>query len=307
MWLELAVLSAALQAFVLIPLTVWQAAQNAVRYGVVQIGRAVLQGLVILVLVIPCGLGWKGVAAATVVTHLLAAALVALPAARGWISARRSRVHVLDAVSYGGSLVPHTLGALAIVSADRFFINHFAGAAATGLYFAGYQVGSAVALVADSLGRAWTPWLFARLKQDDAAENRRVVRNVYLAFLGFALLAILVDALAPWVVEVLLTPEFGGSGDVVGWIALGFAFNGMYRIVSGFVFYAERTGTLSWITAFAALTNIILDVILIPQNGAIGAAQAQAAAFLVGFVATFAVAVRSRRMPWLRPLGPRVA
>lgn len=300
-WILIAIVHASAQVFMLVPLTIWQVEHRAVRYGAVQVGRAVVQAATTVVLVVPLDLGWHGAAGAMAIASVGASLVVGLPAAWTWIRTRSRREHALHAARYGGSLIPHTLGGLAITSADRFFMRHFAGPADTGLYFAGYQVGYAVALAADALNRAWTPWLYARLEKNDPDADRQIVAFVYLAFLGFALLALLVALSAPIAIDLLLTPELSRSREVVACIAAGFAFNGMYRVVSGFVFFAERTAVLSWITAATAVVNALLNVILIPIHGAIGAAEAQAAAFFSSFVLTFLAGARARKMPWLAP------
>lgn len=300
-WLMAAVAYAGAQVLILLPLTLWQVEHAALRYGTVQVIRsAALAGLTV-VLVIVVGLSWQGAVAAMLATSLAVAALIAAPSLRHWIRWHVDAEHVRHALSYGGGLIPHTLGALAITNADRFFITHHVGAEETGVYWVGYQFGFIVALVADAFNRAWTPWLFERLEAGDG--DRAVVRRTYAAFLVFAGLAAIVTLAAPAVVALVLDPEVAGAERFVGWIALGFAFNGMYRVIAGYVYFFEKTVALSAITGLCAVLNLGLNAVFVPRVGAIGAAQATAAAFLLGFVLTWLLAQRVRPMPWLLGRG----
>jgi O-antigen/teichoic acid export membrane protein len=183
-------------------------------------------------------------------------------------------------------------------SIDRFVIGYYVGASENGLYWVGYQIGFAVSLAADAFNRAWSPWLYAGLSANDPQTDRRIVKSTYAYFAAIAAFAILVCAVSPIVISQVLSPEFQGAGRFVWLIAVGFMFNGMYAVISGFVFYSERTLVLSLITGLTALVNLALNLALVPRYGAIGAAQATAAAFFLRFVLTWTAADRLRPMPW---------
>ena len=155
-----------------------------------------------------------------------------------------------------------------------------------------------VSLAADAFNRAFSPWLYGQLALGSKADSRKIVRLMYWSFGGVAVVALVISIAAPFLVEHLLAEEFKGADRYVWWIALGFAFNGMYRVVSGVVFFFERTLTLSAITVACAVFNLGLNAWLVPQYGALGAAQATGAAFFVGFLLTWLVAQRIHPMPW---------
>jgi O-antigen/teichoic acid export membrane protein len=286
----------------MVPLTIWQVEQQPARYAWVQFWRSILVAALTALFVIVFAGGWRGAAGAMLVTALAFAAAVGAPALRRWVAPRYNRTDLLHALRYGAGLVPHTLGTMGIRSIDRFVVAYYAGAAANGLYWVGYQVGFVVSLVADAFNRAWTPWLYAKLTENSAATDRRVVRLTYGYFAGIAACAVVLSIVAPFLIRVALAPEFHESEAFVWWIAVGFAFNGMYAAVAGFVFYSERTMILSWITGASAVASLVLNLALVPRYGAIGAAQAAAAAFFLKFVLTWAAAERVRPMPWR--LGP---
>ena len=76
----------------------------------------------------------------------------------------------------------------------------------------------------------------------------------------------------------------------------------MYRVIAGYLYVGNRTITLAAVTVFAAIVNISMNYILIPINGAIGAAQATLIAFVVMFVIVKFIVVRTSEMPWISAL-----
>ncbi len=297
-WTLAAVPLGAAQVLLTILLTIWQVRHQAGRYAGLQVSRAAGNTGLTLWFVVGLGLGWEGALTATLTTTGLFAVAAGVPGLRRWVNFRYDAALARHAARYGSGLIPHTLGMLAIMSTDRFFVSHYAGNSETGLYWLGYQFGFAVAIVADSFNRAFSPWLFESLSKNDPALDRRAVRMTYGYFVSIGLFAALVIAVAPFIVTSVLPREYAGAGDFVWWITVGFALNGMYRVVAGYVFYVGRTSVLSAITGFSAVANFGLNYWLVPRFGAIGAAQATAAVFLLSFVLTWLAAARLHRMPW---------
>ncbi len=288
-WLAAAVMCGAAQELLNVPLTVWQVEHRARAFAAVQVGRAAGVALLTVLLVVVLGIGWRGFAAASLlVTGTLAVAVsgaVLLPR----LDWRVGRGPIVNAFWYGASLIPHRLGAVGARNADRFIIAYYAGAVETGLYWVAFQVGLALNVVADAFHRAWMPWLYAGLAERNAATDRRIVRMTYAYFAGMA---------APPVIRLVLAPEFHEAGRFVGWLVAGFVFNAMYLGISGIVFFAERTFIISWITIGTAILGLALSLLLVPRHGAIGAAQASAAALLLKFLLTWGLAYWARPLPW---------
>ena len=81
-------------------------------------------------------------------------------------------------------------------------------------------------------------------------------------------------------------------------MALGQAFNGMYLMVTNYIFFTKRTGLLSVATVSSGFANIALLLLLIPLVGLKGAAMAYAFSMGLKFVLTWFVSNYRFRMPW---------
>ena len=82
------------------------------------------------------------------------------------------------------------------------------------------------------------------------------------------------------------------------WVALGFAFNGMYKMVSVYLFYLEKTMIIAMSSFGVAIINIILNFVLIPTHGMEGAAIATMSSMALQFIIIWIISAQLMDMPW---------
>jgi len=301
--------AACLAQFVLqIALSIWQVEGRPWRYGVFQIGSALANLGLSCLLVIGIGLGWQGRAIGQVAGVAAVATLALLLLWReGAVSWRPHGGYVRHALSFGLPLVPHALGGYAMVAADRVVVADRLGVDQAGLFLAGAQVALVVMVLLDAFNKAWVPWLYARLKTSGSEADRiSLVRGTYGVFalvLVFALAwGLAAGALLPFAVG----ESFAGARVVVLWLALAYAFDGLYKLVGNYLFYAERTRLIAIITGVVAALHLPMLWLGIRWNGLEGAAQAVLGSYMLYFVITWIVSARVFPLPWRSALSPRV-
>jgi O-antigen/teichoic acid export membrane protein len=305
-WLLVAVGVAASQALVQLQLAVWQVENRVWAYGFLRVTQALLDASISLALVLAFHFAWQGRVSGIAMGAGLAAIVVLwlmFAGSRALFPTRRD--YVSSAVRFGAPLIPHVLGAMLISIVDRVVITNVLDVASTGIYMVAVQVGTALGLAADSFNRAYAPWLMGALRYPQAGRNQRIVRYTYVYFVGIALVAGAIGLLAPQLLAVLVGEQFRAAAPVVLYVALGYAFSGMYFMVTNYVFYAGRTASLAAITLSCGLGNVALSYYLVTRNGVVGAAQAFACAQASLFVCTWVLAQKSHPMPWMTSLGVR--
>lgn len=298
-WLPLIAAAALAQVLFSIALTLWQMEERPIPYGLFQISQTALNVGLSLAFVVLFGWGWEGrlfaIVAAAIVFGVLSFAVLYK---RGFARLAVRQTYIRDALAFGVPLVPHSLGNWILTGIDRLFLASMVGVAAAGVYTVGYQIGMIIGLLATSFNQAWSPFLFAKLAQGDAESRIQIVKFTYAYIPAILLLACGLSLAAPWFLSIFVGPEFHDAYRYVFWISLGYAVNGMYLMVANYIYHAKKTHLLAWITLFTAVVNITLNYVLIRANGPIGAAQASAASFFVGFVLTWILSARVCRMPW---------
>lgn len=302
-WIGWVLATAFGQFLVQASLTIWQVREQPLRFGAFRVSQAAINITLSLALVLVMDLSWRGrVLGQSISFSLFGVAGIVGMWSAGWIRFTWVSTYARNAMRFGLPLIPHTIGFWTIMMIDRLFVSVMLGAADVGRYTAAYQIGMGVSLLQTSFNQAWAPWLYGRLKEGTHESRHMIVRFTYGYFGAMLLLAALLALAAPIIGRVVLGGAFQESIGIIGWIGLGYAFNGMYKMVTNYMFFAEKTYVLAWITFGTAICGAGLNYVLIKANGLTGAAQASCATFLLSFLATWVIAHGVFPMPWrLRP------
>lgn len=285
----------------------WQVRGAAMKYGALQVAQTLANMLLSLLLVTVLLQGAAGRIWAQVYVAPVFACLAIYLLARDRLLAWSWRPgDIREALAFGIPLVPHVAGIFILTAADRLVIKANLGLAQAGIYMVAVQLTMVMSILFDAINKAYVPWLFERLARDDPAEKQTIIRWTYGYFCGALAMAGLAFALGPIAVRIVAGPAFSQAGSLVGWLALGQAFAGMYLMVTNYVFYSRRTGLLSLATISSGALNVFLLVVLVGRYGVKGAAWAFAIAMAVRFLLTWIVAQRRQPMPWFNPTSGRV-
>ena len=144
------------------------------------------------------------------------------------------------------------------------------------------------------------------MPSSDDGEARLVYRSVLTVWLLVSLAVVLPLALArDWLMTMLAGDSYLGAADAMALTALGLAFFGAYYVVGVAVGRVKKT-QLNWIvTGFAAIVNVALLIVLVPDYGATGAGAASAIAYFL--MAILMIARGNRVFPvgydWARLAG----
>ena len=243
--------------------------------------------------------GWQGRLLGVIITSIVYGIIsIFVIIKRKYITLSFNKKYIKDALFFGVPLIPHALGGWIVTSIDRIFINSMVGVAATGLYSVGYSVGMIIGLLAHSFNLAWSPFLYEKLKENNYSTKIKIVKFTYLYDIGIVFLALALSFIAPYFLKFFVSRNFYFAYKYVLWIALGYAFQGMYFMVVNYIFYVKKTYILAWVTFTSAGINIVLNYFFIKANGAIGAAQATTITFFVQFIMVWILSAKVYKMPW---------
>jgi O-antigen/teichoic acid export membrane protein len=298
-WMWVVLLVAFCQVMTMILLSIWQAESKAKYYLYFSFSVTLVNVFVSLWLIVVEGHKWEGRLEGLLVTYIIFSILALTLLIKGrWLRWKLNLSYIKSNLKFGIPLIPHTLGMLAISMTDRFLIANMVGIAEAGVYVVGAQIGMIIGLLQDSFNKAWVPWFFEQLKKENKKQNERIVKITYVYYIVIILFALGLGFSAPYYLSVIVGDEFIGASVFILWIALGYAFNGMYKMAANFIFYIEKTYYLAWLTFITASMNIIFSLILIKLNGPVGAAQGTMLAYFISFVLTWLLANKLFQMPW---------
>ena len=167
---------------------------------------------------------------------------------------------------------------------DRFILGYYHGAGAVGLYAAAYGVASApFTAAAGAAAQVMLPVVFAVSARPGGDAAPAAPRSVLAGALLVGAGGVCVVWLAGDRIAGLLLAESyrAAAPDLLVWIALGYACFGAAICLDLTAYGAKRTVFVMIASGAAAVTNVGLDLLLVPARGATGAAVATAAALCV--------------------------
>lgn len=283
----------------LILLSVWQAQIKAVYYGIFQFILAVLNISLSLYFVIGLKLGWEG----RIYGLFIATALMAI-VAFGILYYQRIIIfsfnleYLKHALRFSLPLIPHSIGAVLISMSDRFILKDLKGLEETGLYMSAYQIASIFGVLLASFNSAFVPWLYKKLNENDDHVKLAIVKMTYKIMIFLIFIGIFGSIIIKPIWPLILGNGFLDAYKYFPLLLLSFIFNGMYLLVTNYLYYVEKTAILGYLTVLIVMINIPLTYILIkfiPYNGA---AYAVAGSSFIMFTLTWYFAAKAYRMPW---------
>lgn len=162
---------------------------------------------------------------------------------------------------------------------DRYFVTGICGAAANGIYSVAYKIPTILSVFQGIFNQAWLISVTKEYKQNN---NKDFVKKIYRSYnatlvISCSILMILNKLIA----SVLYKGDFYEAWRYVPLLLISVVFSASGSAI-GVIFGAEKNSKASsFTTVLGAATNIILNAILIPMCGIIGAAIATAVASFV--------------------------
>lgn len=204
-----------------------------------------------------------------------------------------SRALLRECLRFGLPRLPHGIAHQITSSTDRYFLSLFRPSWEVGIYQIGATLAMGMKLFLSAFETAWAPFYFREMHERGAKETFSVVTTYGLATL--ALLSAGLAAVAFDLVRLMATPQYVGAARVVPWLGLAVAFQGIYLLTSIGLNISKRTAYYPVATGSAAVTSAVLNLLLIPRFGMLGAAWAAVAAY--GVLAAVAFAFSRRFYP----------
>lgn len=191
-------------------------------------------------------------------------------------------------LSFGIPTIPSNLSYWIVDSSDRYIIGILLSTAFVGYYSPGYTLGNFIIMIFAPFSII-LPSLLP--KYYDNGEIEKVKTFLRYSMKYFLLIAIPsafgLSILSKPILIILTTPNIALNGYLITpFVALSSLLFGIYGIISEIFMLKKKTNILGNVWIFAAILNIILNVLLIPYIGLIGAATATLFSYFVAFVIT---------------------
>jgi O-antigen/teichoic acid export membrane protein len=187
-----------------------------------------------------------------------------------------------DMLKYSVPLMPTVILWWIINVSDRYMVTGFISSSANGLYTAASKIPNFVIMFSSIFIDAWQLSAVDEYDNEDRAGFFTKVFRVYSGGI-FAVASALILA-CQLITRVLVSDSFYESWKYVPVLVIATSMSCLVNFLAS-VYMAEKKSVMSMVTAVSgAITNVVLNLILIPKFGAMGAAIATVFAFVVVFV-----------------------
>jgi O-antigen/teichoic acid export membrane protein len=263
-----------------IMLDYFRAFQQMERYASILILQTIGE-LILTAYLVLSGFGLFGVIIALLIVRIVASVIGFL-----WIASQikispPSFSVIKPYLPFALPILPTALCYWLINLGDRYVIGYFMGADAVGVYSASYGLGSLIAFFYAPIPIALFPAITNLYENNKIQELKQHLKYSLKFFLMFAIPAFFgLLILSKSLLTTLTTSEFVGGYMIVAIIALATILFNCGNINVNVLYLLKKTRTIGLLYGTLALINMVLNIILVPFIGIIGAAIATLITFM---------------------------
>lgn len=192
-----------------------------------------------------------------------------------------NREYLKYVLSFSLPLILHGIALNILSQSDRTMITWLADSSQTGIYSLIYNFSMIATVITTSLEGIWVPWFYSRLQKKSYGEINQVAKD-YINLMTYCLIGVIM--VGPEVVKFLASSNYWDGIKIIPPVVISNFIIFAYTLYVNIEHYHKKTKGITVNTVIAAITNIILNLLLIPRFGYVAAAYTTLISYLVSFV-----------------------
>jgi len=278
-----------------LPLTVLQVQQRPGLHRLFSISTFLLHTSFMLFFVIGMKMGAYG----ALMGQLVGAGLAAI----GYLVFIRRHAHLVISrdilkmcLVFSLPLLVYALGGWIVDMSNRIFIERFINLDQLGLFNVATQFAMVLGYLLNAVGMAFTPLFYETVRLSDGA---RVLARFGIVYVAAALgMALTVAVFSREAIVLLTEPRFHAAYRVVPILTATQALTAFWHLIVNPLMLKKKTGLLMTVMLGSAVISILINVMLVPRFGIIGAALAAFAGNLALNCVVFFFSIRAYPVPY---------
>jgi O-antigen/teichoic acid export membrane protein len=188
---------------------------------------------------------------------------------------------LVKSIKFSSPFYPQMILGLSQSYLDKTLLTQFKGASSVGFYSIGVNFTIILKTIMDSVEKAWSPFFFKKAHENTLKSKNLIIESFNFLAFSYMCLGLFIIYFSEEAIKILTTKEYYPAIEIVP-IYMFFYLFAIYSYLS----MAQLTITekLKYILPGAivsAIVNVLLNVLLIPEFGTIGAALASSFTALV--------------------------
>ena len=167
-------------------------------------------------------------------------------------------------------------------TSDRYVVIFFCGLAENGIYSVASKIPSILNIFQSIFSQAWT---LSAVKDFDPEDKNGFFANTYRAYNCLMVLLCSAIIVADKILaHFLYAKDFFVAWKYVPWLTIAIVFGSLSGYIGGFFSAVKNSKIFAQSTVVGAVSNIVLNLVMTPFMGALGAAIATAVCYFVVWV-----------------------
>ena len=196
--------------------------------------------------------------------------------------------------------IPSNVSSWVVDSSDKYVIGILIGSVAVGCYSPGYALGSILLMFLSPFAVLLPAILPEHYEKGNIEEVNKYLNYSMKYYLLLTVPAgVGMSVLSKPLLYIITTPEIALGGSLVTpFVCLGAIFMGMYGITNNILILEKNTMILGKLWIIVAISNIVLNLILVPHLNIIGAAIATLLCYILAFSVTAIASRKTMKLPF---------
>lgn len=190
-----------------------------------------------------------------------------------------------EMISYGIPMIAYSTGSWINNASDRYIVAALCGAAVNGVYGVAYKIPAILTVFQRIFAQAWQMSAiksYGEEKSEEFFSNMYKVYNTFMV-LGCSVLVIMVRIIAKF----MFRKEFYDAWQFVPFLLISVIFGALTGFLGSICLAHKDSKSMGIATLYGAVINIILNLLLVPFYGAMGAAFATAVSYAIMCIMAF--------------------
>jgi len=194
-----------------------------------------------------------------------------------------SEIRIKKYLNFGIPTIPSSISSWIVHSSDRYLINYFLGTIFVGYYGPAYTLGTIINLFVAPLSFVLPAFLSKFYDKNQIEKVKKYLRFSLKYFLMISIPSFFgLSVLSKQLLTIFSTPEIANHGySILPLIALSIILWGIYTIFIQIIILVKKTKIIAKLWLGAAFLNLLLNCLLIPKMGILGAAIATLVAYIL--------------------------
>lgn len=254
-------------------------------YSIINVIRTATIGILSVVFLVIINLGVKGFLLAYIISEILTILFCVIFSIKDYhlkIS-RLDKTLTAKMIKYSFFLIPNSLMWWVINSMDRFMITPMFGIESNGIYAISSKIPAMINVFTNIFNQAW---MYSAVKEEENHEkDLKYINSIYTAFFKFiSLISIFLIIVIKPLLSVYVGKEFFSAWLYTVPLLVGTLFSALSTFISSeYTAHKDSKGFLRS-ASVGAIVNLVLNLILMPIMGVMGAAIATCISYISVFI-----------------------